>query len=140
MPCVVVSSQLKANAQAYLDSITGVAQYNIYEYGNSFTTSQPGKQEKLIEDFIFHCDYTKLLLNTEELASSYHFPIPQTDTTNIKWLEAKRAPAPINIPKEGDVMLGTNEYRGKKTPIWMLREDRRRHTYVVGKSGSGKSG
>ncbi len=139
---VVVSSQLKANAQAYLDSITGAfAQYNIYEYGNSFTTSQPGKQEKLIEDFIFrHYDHKyKLLLNTEELASLYHFPIPQTDTTNIKWLEAKRAPAPINIPKEGDVMLGTNEYRGKKTPIWMLREDRRRHTYVVGKSGSGKS-
>lgn len=139
---VIASSKLQANAQAYLDSVTGAfAQFNIYEYGNSFKSAQPKKQEKLIEDFIFrHYDPSyKILLNTEELASLYHFPLPQTDTTNIKWLEAKRAPAPINVPTEGDILLGHNEYRGKKTPIWMLREDRRRHMYIIGKSGSGKS-
>lgn len=138
---IIASSSTQHQAQAYLDSITGAfAQYNIYEYGNSFKTLQPRKQPKLIEDFIFRNfdSKFKVILNTEEMASLYHFPLPQTDVTNIKWLEAKRAPAPLNIPEEG-IILGKNFYRGRETPIRILREDRRRHNYIIGKSGSGKS-
>lgn len=138
---ILASSRTQATARAYVETLAGAfAQYNIYEYGNSFNTVFP-KQEKLVEDFIFrrYNAKHKTILNTEELASLYHFPLPQTETTNIKWLTAKRSPAPLTVPKEGQIQLGYNEYRGRKTPVWMLRPDRRRHMYVIGKSGSGKS-
>ncbi|MDD2871636.1 MAG: type IV secretory system conjugative DNA transfer family protein [Candidatus Gracilibacteria bacterium] len=40
--------------------------------------------------------------------------------------------------KDG-VLMGWNEYRNKKTPIYFNRKDRGRHHYVIGKSGGGKS-
>src|SRR3989338_4827066 len=82
--------------------------------------------------------WRKMLLNTEELASLYHLPTKFTQTPNIKWLVAKRAPAPVNLPTEG-LLLGINTYRGVKTEIRMAREDRRRHMYVIGRTGTGKS-
>lgn len=138
---VIVSSLNQSSAQSYIDSIVGgFAQFNIYEYGNSFRVNQPRNQTRLIQDFIFRRfnQAGKVTVNTEELASLFHFPLPQTEVPNIRWLQAKRAPAPLNIPNEG-LILGYNDYRGKQTPIRILREDRRRHQYIIGKSGSGKS-
>ncbi|PID34873.1 MAG: hypothetical protein CR971_00950 [candidate division SR1 bacterium] len=37
------------------------------------------------------------------------------------------------------VLLGTNIYRNNYAPVYMKREDRTRHHYCVGKSGTGKS-
>lgn len=138
---LVVSAQTEGAAQGYIDTLAGsFAQFNIYEYGNRFKISQPRKQTQLIEDFIFRrfSNRGKVILNTEEMASLFHFPLPQTENANIRWLQAKRAPAPLTIPAEG-LLLGRNEYRGKATDIRILREDRRRHMYIIGKSGSGKS-
>lgn len=138
---VIVSAQSKQVAQSYLDNIVGAfAQYNIYEYGNSFKKSQQRNQNRAVQEYIFRqfSKGQKIILNTEEMAGLFHFPLPQTETTNIKWLEAKRAPAPLDVPKEG-IILGYNEYRGKKTDIRIMRADRRRHQYIIGKSGSGKS-
>ena len=53
-------------------------------------------------------------------------------------LHSKIAPAPAEVPDEG-IMLGTNFYRGVEKEIRIKRQDRRRHTYLVGKSGTGKS-
>lgn len=38
------------------------------------------------------------------------------------------------VYKDG-VLLGWNEYRNKKTPVYFNRKDRGRHHYVIGKSG-----
>jgi hypothetical protein len=54
------------------------------------------------------------------------------------WLLGKHAPVPPEAPKSG-LLLGFNTYRGIKTPIFLKPEDRLRHTYVIGKTGSGKS-
>ncbi len=37
------------------------------------------------------------------------------------------------------VLMGWNEYRNTKTPVYFSRKDRGRHHYVIGKSGGGKS-
>jgi Type IV secretory system Conjugative DNA transfer len=37
------------------------------------------------------------------------------------------------------VLLGWNEYRNLKTPVYFNRKDRGRHHYIIGKSGWGKS-
>jgi DNA helicase HerA-like ATPase len=35
--------------------------------------------------------------------------------------------------------LGKNVYRGVEVEVRQAREDRRRHTYILGRTGSGKS-
>jgi type IV secretory pathway TraG/TraD family ATPase VirD4 len=37
------------------------------------------------------------------------------------------------------LLLGTNTYRGEKKDVRILQDDRRRHFYLIGKSGTGKS-
>ena len=115
-------------------------QYNIYEYGNSFTKVIPPFKSSLIEGFIFRKieDKHKMILNTEELSSLWHLPLPTTETPNIRWMMARTAPAPTNVPTAG-LELGYNVYRGHKTPIFMKDGDRRRHMYIMGKTGTGKS-
>jgi len=79
------------------------------------------------------------LMVPEELASVYHFPNSRyNDTPIIKWLQYKVVPAPVNLPKEG-IELGFNLYRGEKRLIRFKRKDRRRHHYIIGQTGTGKS-
>jgi len=139
---IVVSTKNKGQAQAYLDNMSSAfGQYNYYEYGNSFNPKlRRTREKKIINDFIYRNFERKIsfLLNTEELASLFHFPLKHTETPNILWLTAKHAPAPTDMPNEG-IILGENIYRGIKKEIKIKREDRRRHTYIIGKSGVGKS-
>ncbi len=138
---IIVSSSSKERAQAHLKHIVDTySQYNLYEYGNGFTRKDPLKKNKLIMDFIYRRfnDRSKLVFNTEEMASLFHFPLPLTETPNIRWLQARKAPPPTNIPKEG-LVLGHTEYRGDDTVIKIKDDDRRRHVYIIGKSGVGKS-
>ncbi|MFC1600121.1 type IV secretory system conjugative DNA transfer family protein [Patescibacteria group bacterium] len=79
------------------------------------------------------------LLTPEELAGMYHFPNSRYNFTPvIRWLKYKVVPAPPDTPQEG-IYLGNNVYRGVIKKVHILREDRTRHQYVIGKSGSGKS-
>lgn len=52
--------------------------------------------------------------------------------------EFKVAPAPKEMPEEG-LYLGTNTFRGDKKKIYMHNEDRFRHFYIIGQTGTGKS-
>lgn len=79
------------------------------------------------------------IMGPEEICSIYHLPCSRYNhTPSINWLPYKVLPAPIEIPKEG-ILLGYNIHRGVKKEIRMLRKDRTRHHYCIGKSGSGKS-
>lgn len=138
---IVVSSKTKEKSQMYFENISNAfSEYTYYEYGNSFKRPIKGNQEDIINNFIYRhfIDSQSFLLNTEELVSMYHFPLSHTETPNIDWLTSKTAAAPNNIPKEG-VLLGFNLFRGIKTEVRIKRVDRRRHMYIIGKSGTGKS-
>ncbi len=79
------------------------------------------------------------ILCSEELATIYHFPDARYNKIpTIKWLDYKVLPPPINLPKEG-IIIGNSVYRGIKQSVRIMREDRTRHMYMLGKSGSGKS-
>lgn len=137
---VVACSKTKAQAKVYLDNIAAAfGEYNNFAYGNNFSRVQECG-DHLINDFIYRRFRERIgfLLNTEELASIYHFPLKGTETPNILWLNAKTAAAPAEVPSEG-ILLGENVYRGVKKDIRIKRADRRRHMYIVGKSGVGKS-
>ncbi|MFZ5365187.1 MAG: type IV secretory system conjugative DNA transfer family protein [Patescibacteria group bacterium] len=138
---VLAASDQSQRTEMYLnDIVNSFSQYNIYQYGNSFSLSSV-KLSKLIDDYIYrHFDEKRaIVVNAEEMASLFHFPIPSiTETPNINWLGSKKAPAPLNTPREG-TLLGINEYRGKRTEIRIKRDDRRRHMYIIGMTGVGKS-
>lgn len=139
---VVVNADNSGNANSYLDNLTNAfGEYNYYEYGNVIRHyERKRKKEKVVKDFIYRNFNEKdsFILNTEEAASIFHLPLRTAETPNIVWLTAKQAPAPSNIPEEG-IYLGYNEYRGVKKDIRIKRKDRRRHMYIIGKSGGGKS-
>lgn len=138
----IVSAKNKGQANIYLDNLSNAfSQYNHFEYGNSFNNRILIRREKrLLQDYIYRRFNTNIsfLLNTEELASLFHFPLKNAETPNIDWLTAKSAPAPADIPTEG-IFLGTNRYRGVNKEVHIKRADRRRHMYIIGKSGGGKS-
>lgn len=141
---LVSSSASAASAQTLMQNmLNAFAQYNIYEYGNSFVKVVPRRKKRLIRNFIYRVfdEHNTVVLNAEEMASLWHLPTPWTETPNIQWLLARKGPAPANVPgsDEGDLELGYNMFRGIKTPVWMKAIDRTRHMYVIGKSGSGKS-
>ncbi len=107
---------------------------------NTFRVKKRMKTRQAVYDYIFRNfdDESAMILNVEELAGVFHFPISTTETPKIKWLKAGAAPPPVNIPEEG-ILLGYNDYRGVKTDIRITENDRRRHMYVIGQTGVGKS-
>ncbi len=136
---IIVSSQNKEKAQIYLNNITNAfAQYTDYQYGNGFNVNKGN--DSTVENFIYRFFDKKnsFVLNAEEMTSIYHLPLSTNETPNIRWLGAKGAPAPINISSQG-LFMGYNTYRGEKTEIRIKRKDRRRHMYVIGMTGTGKS-
>lgn len=80
----------------------------------------------------------KMTLNSEEIASVFHFPLIQLSSPKLKWLKSKEAAPPTNLPIQG-IILGKNIFRGEETIIRMADDDRRRHFYVVGQTGTGKT-
>jgi Type IV secretory system Conjugative DNA transfer len=87
---------------------------------------------------LFHED-TVVPLSIREITSIFHLPaVSMRATPQLKIARASSAPAPLDMPKEG-IVLGTNNHQGTKTPVHMLPEDRLRHFYVVGQTGTGKT-
>ena len=106
---------------------------------NRFTIAKL-PEAKVITQFIFRLFSLGKpdILNTEEIASLWHLPTSRLETPNIKWMRAKKLPPPSNLPKEG-ITLGKSVYRGIETIIKMKDDDRRRHVYCIGKTGTGKT-
>lgn len=138
---VVVSAATQQRAELGLQNILdSFTQYNIYQYGNSLGVVRPKMQSRLVQDFIYRHfnDETSIVVNTAELASLYHLPLRTTDTPNIRWLRARQSAPPDSLPNEG-IVLGVSKYRGSERTIRFAPEDRRRHAYIIGTTGSGKS-
>ena len=78
------------------------------------------------------------ILNTLELATIYHFPNHEIQTPRINWLRSRKSAAPTNMPSEG-MYLGVSEYRDSIVKVHIKQDDRRRHMYILGQTGTGKS-
>jgi hypothetical protein len=138
---VVVSSPNEYAADSHLNNVVGAfAQFTSAH--NNFKKVRLFFRHIFMIDFLYR--YMPIfsrgtsILNAEELATIFHFPNKSVETHHIQWLNAKNAPAPNNIPNEG-LFVGISEYRGEKRKVHMSLNDRRRHMYIVGKTGTGKS-
>lgn len=102
--------------------------------------ASPKHMKRLLYDFSFRnfIQGQRMLLNTEELTSIFHFPTPYLETKKIKSLKSRVAPLPSGIVADG-LIIGTNVYRGDEREVRIGAEDRRRHLYLIGQTGTGKS-
>ncbi len=107
---------------------------------NDFKIVKPKNAGKLSYELSFRNfnNSQKMILNTEEIASFYHLPISSTDTPRLKWLKSKESAPPSNLSSSG-VLIGKSAFRGQQKPVYITEEDRRRHIYVIGQTGTGKS-
>jgi hypothetical protein len=79
------------------------------------------------------------IVSSEELATIFHYPNKTVETPHIQWLKAKTAPVASEVPSKDGTFMGFGQYRGVKRQVCIDFEDRRRHVYIIGKTGVGKS-
>lgn len=139
---VIASGETKERAEAILNEIE--SSFNQFEEAASnslvFEKAVGSDLKQLFHDFSFRT-FSKdkvLPMNLKELASVFHFPVGISSQPQLKEAKAGNAPAPIEMGKEG-ILLGINSYRGRDTEVRMTREDRMRHLYVIGQTGTGKT-
>ncbi len=106
----------------------------------SFTRLSGRALEQLMYYFSFRMFSRRhgMYLSSEELATLFHFPYAGFTQPNVLYLKAREAPPPVNLPREG-VRLGTSVFRGETRDVYLTPEDRRRHLYIIGQTGTGKS-
>ncbi len=137
---VLVSGASQYQVDAILESIVGGFSQFSAPRRNEFKIIKPRNPKNLIYQFSFRefDDSQSMILNTEELASLFHLPSSSTEIPKIKWLKSKEAVAPANLPKSG-ILIGETSFRGEHKPVYLTEDDRRRHIYIIGQTGVGKS-
>jgi len=141
---IVVVSKTLEQAKSHLENITtSFSQFDGEQ--NGFKGRKVFRKGAFVEDFVnrympaFNVRGNRIsILNSEELATVFHFPNKQVTTPHIHWLNAKSAPAPSQIPNEG-LYLGKSSYRGIDRSVYLGDADRLRHIYIIGKTGTGKT-
>ncbi len=114
---------------------------------NGFTNKKPSYDRELITSYSArHFADSGFILNIEELASLFHLPHTTVETPNIVWATTKTAEPPATIPTQNTYgaadlsLFGTTNFRGTNTVFGIARNDRSRHMYIIGQTGTGKSG
>jgi len=142
---VVASAQSAGRAEEILQHlISAFSQFSMSAI-NSLEPREVYKKElkNLVYDFSFRNfnPSQTSILNIEELASIYHFPTHFIETPYIKAAKSGVAAPPSDLPAKGVNLIGQVSFRGEENKIYFAsREDRRRHLYVIGQTGVGKSG
>ncbi|MEK9166608.1 MAG: hypothetical protein AAB846_02640, partial [Patescibacteria group bacterium] len=140
---IIASAETEQAASAILADIE--SSFNQFENtnGNRVHFVRPSKRvlSKFFEEFTYrtYLEGERCLLSLNELASLMHLPTSEKlPTGQVKLSKAGTAPAPLDLPQEGS-RLGINEDRGKETAIYLTPEDRLRHFYAIGQTGTGKT-
>lgn len=139
---VVVSSNTAGHSQALLKNI--VAAFALFDSPsfNGFKFAVTKNIEDLVTAYIFRFfpqTITQNVLNSVELATIFHLPNQSTiPSSQVQRQMSKQVDGPTQLMEEG-FLLGYNEFRGVKKPIRLSTNDRRRHTYIIGQTGTGKS-
>ncbi len=86
--------------------------------------------------------FGRTILSASEMGDLYHFPFTKTTKTeDLQKQHSKELPTPVSLKKatDLDVVFAKNTYGGTTTPIGLTEDERRRHMYILGATGTGKS-
>ena len=139
---IVSSSSSKARSEAILSSVVSVfSQFDLPQY-NGFRYDFQNNAEELARNYVlrwFPQEQTDMILNSVEIASVFHLPSQNSiPTSQVERQATKQVDGPAKLAEDG-VILGVNKFRGEEKIIRLRDKDRRRHTYVIGSTGMGKS-
>ena len=117
-----------------------------------FNRISDGKSKEFFHDFSYRMfsESDVMPLNLREITTMYHFPWGIGTAPQLKSSSAVEAPAPQEMTagapssvgagaSDQGALIGVNRYRGVETPIHFAPEDRLRHMYVIGQTGTGKT-
>ena len=139
---VVASSSTASKSQAILQSI--VSAFSLFDSPryNGFKFNMTNNIEELVTSYIFRFFPQSInhnILNSVELSTIFHLPNQNSiPTGKIERQRIRQVDGPTEPMKEG-LLIGVNEFRGVEKQIRLGINDRRRHTYIIGQTGMGKS-
>ena len=140
---VVTSAKSEPRARQILTEIESSFNQLENTKGNKliFTRLKGSALSRCLKSFSFreYIAKNELPLSIAELTSLIHFPAEGIQSSpQFKQSRAKTAAAPTEMPSEG-TLLGTNDYRNTQKDIYVTPEDRLRHFYIIGQTGTGKT-
>lgn len=159
---IVASARTQERADAILNDLQATFDQFESPFGNrvSFKKAKGKDLRKLLRAFIwrtFDRGYKEypfpltlfstykffsphmMYLTVAELATMFHFSIGGgSSSREVKASKAAHAPAPPGLPQKG-ILLGKNNYANSLTDIYFTPEDRMRHLYTIGQTGTGKT-
>lgn len=141
---LVASSANGNKAEQVLGELESAFNQFANTQGNQLKFDRPGAKytQTVLNNFSFRLPDSahSLPLSLRELTTVFHFPPSGIESSpHLKQARFTHAPAPLSLPQQG-VLLGTNLYRGQETHIHLTPEDRLRHLYIIGQTGTGKTG
>ncbi|MCK9344752.1 MAG: type IV secretion system DNA-binding domain-containing protein [Candidatus Pacebacteria bacterium] len=140
---IVASAQTAVRAEAMLNEVESSFNQFGSPQSNAIKWKREAKGNTLagaVSRYTFRMfsDEESFPLNLKELATMFHFPVTAVSSAELKEAKAGVAPAPAGMSEDG-IVLGKNTYHNKETTVRMGREDRVRHMYVIGQTGTGKT-
>ena len=108
-----------------------------------FTSAEKWLRRFRNRELLRHIISQQTILSSSELSDLYHFP--NTDLTKTEGLVKSRSrelAAPLSIKHSDtklDVIVGANMFGDDVQEVGMTLEQRQKHTYIIGKTGMGKT-
>lgn len=139
---VVASSSTAARSQVLMKNVAAAFALFDSPSNNGFKFTVTKNVEQFVTSYIFRFfpqEFNTCILNSVELATLFHLPDQRNiSTSQIERQRSKQVDGPRVLSTEG-FMIGHNIYRGVKKEIRLSTNDRRRHLYMIGQTGTGKS-
>lgn len=140
---VVASASTEPEAKEILENIkSSFNQFN-NTVGNTieWQDAKKGDLRNLVKNFSFRVfnDDENIPLNLKEVTTLIHFHTLALKTSEgLRQSRSSTAPAPLDLGDEG-ILLGINKHRNINTEVRIAEDDRLRHFYCIGQTGTGKS-
>lgn len=137
---LAASAPSEMQSSSLLDGLAaGFSQFSALNR-NELKVSAPRNQRAFFHKFIFREFDAKeaMILSSAELASVFHLPTSGTSIPRVKFLKSREAPPPAALPKDG-VLVGLSSFQGDAREVRIADDDRGRHVYLIGQTGTGKS-
>jgi len=150
---VAVVNEDSNRTQAILDNLAAAFQASTLSDGNRLVLNRPLLYQKRLLNSMSNRSFfwpSGQHLALDELATLYHFPNKKVSTIlNIAWGKRLFSEPPENLPIVTRVLapelkreinpFAQTFYKNANVTYGLKRADRRRHMYVIGKTGTGKS-
>lgn len=151
---IAVSSETQDRSNSYLREIaSSFASFN-NPSGNGLVLRKPilWQRNRLLTSMLYRQKKfmpMRQILNVQELAAMFHFPtMALANIPNISWHKTILSDPPESLPvaegltdeeKQDVNFFASAQFKNRPTNFGIKLKDRRRHVYVIGKTGAGKS-